>query len=278
MRVFVQLIVFLPIYLLVASSTLGWAQPVPIPFTAPEEASIPQGVAGDIIRRGRLILTHTPQQLPQYATSHLRCSNCHLKAGTVAYAAHWVGVTTRYPRYSNRSVAEVSLRQRIQGCFKRSLNGVAPPVDSEPMDAIVAYMTWLSRGIDDGYLVEGWGFPRLAQMPEPDRERGQKLFLDRCAVCHGKDGQGRLDERPQRYPYGFPPLWGNNSFNIAAGMARLHKAAAFIQRNMPFAAGGTLTTQQVYDVADFVIHQPRADYPAKVNDWQQGGKPSDARY
>lgn len=272
MRVVIQVVVFLII------ATTGWAQPGTIPFSAPEEASIPHGAAGDQIRRGRLILIHTSQQLPQYATSQLRCSNCHLKAGTVAYAAPWVGVTTRYPRYSSRAAAEVSLRQRIQGCFKRSLNGQPPPVDSEPMDAIVAYMTWLSQGIEDGYRVEGWGFPALDEAPEPDRERGQQIFGDRCGVCHGKDGQGRLDERPQRYPYGFPPLWGNHSFNLAAGMARLHKAAAFIQRNMPFAAGGILTIQQAYDVADFVIHQPRPDYPAKVNDWPQGGKPSDARY
>ncbi|MDY0190733.1 MAG: c-type cytochrome [Desulfuromonas sp.] len=274
MRAVIRLVVVLSIF----SAVSLWAQPHIIPFSAPDETSIPQGAAGDKIRRGRLILTHTPQQLPAYATSNLRCSNCHLKAGTVAYAAPWVGVTTRYPRYSNRSAADVSLRQRIQGCFKRSLNGVAPPVDSEPMEAIVAYMSWLSQGIDDGYLVEGWGFPRLNEVAEPDRERGRQLFVEHCAVCHGKDGQGSLSAVPQRYPYGFPPLWGGKSFNIAAGTARLHKAAAFIQRNMPFSSGGLLTIQQAYDVADFVIHQPRADYPAKVNDWPQGGKPIDARY
>jgi len=275
MRVVVQFVAFL----LIASATSVWAQQPPvIPFSAPEEASIPQGEAGELIRRGRLILTHTPQQLPHNARSHLRCTNCHLKAGTVAYAAPWVGVTSRYPRYSSRSATDVTLRQRIQGCFRRSLNGVAPARDSAAMDAIVAYMTWLSQGIDEGYRVEGWGFPLLAEMPVPDRDRGQQLYLQRCAVCHGKNGQGRLDDRPQRFPYGFPPLWGKHSFNIAAGMARLHKAAAFIQRNMPFAAGGILTFQQAYDIADFVIHQPREDYPPKADDWPQGGRPIDARY
>nr|WP_320050410.1 c-type cytochrome [uncultured Desulfuromonas sp.] len=264
--------------LLFASLSPGWAESERIPFSAPDESAIPAGVEGDLIRRGYLILTETPQQLPEYVHSRLRCSNCHLKAGTVAYAAPWVGVTSRYPRYSRRSASDVSLPQRIQGCFRRSLNSEAPADDSEPMQAIVAYMAWLSQGISEGYRLEGWGFPRLPENPPPDRQRGEQLFLDRCAVCHGKDGQGRLDESPQRYPYGFPPLWGKSSFNIAAGMARLHKAAAFIQRNMPFSSGGILTIQQAYDVADFVIHQPREDYPAKVHDWPEGGKPSDARY
>lgn len=264
--------------LVMASLSMVWAEAEPIPFAAPEENSIPAGPDGDLIRRGLLILTDTPRQLPDLVHSRLRCSNCHLKAGTVAYAAPWVGVTTRYPRYSRRSAGDVSLPQRIQGCFRRSLNSEAPAVDSEPMQAIVAYMTWLSEGISEGYRLEGWGFPRLAEMPPADRQRGEQLFVQRCAVCHGKEGQGRLDETPQRYPYGFPPLWGKDSFNIAAGMARLHKAAAFIQRNMPFSSGGILTIQQAYDLADFVIHQPREDYPPKVHDWPEGGKPSDARY
>lgn len=249
-----------------------------LPFIPPDENTIPQGQSGDLIRLGRQFVTHTTQQLPQYAGNSLRCSNCHLKAGTVAFSGPWVGVTTRYPRFSRRSSSDVNLAQRIQGCFMRSMNGKAPATDSPEMIAIIAYMEWLSRGVKDGKRLYGIGMPRLAQTPQPNREQGAKIFQQRCSVCHGEKGQGRLTELPQRYPYGFPPLWGDGSFNVAAGMARLHKAAAFIQRNMPFSAGGTLSIQQAYDVADFVIHQPRPDFPAKQYDWAQGGKPDDARY
>ncbi|MDD3814102.1 MAG: c-type cytochrome [Desulfocapsaceae bacterium] len=247
-------------------------------FKVPDKSTIPNGPAGEMIGRGLMLVTHTPRELPLYALSSLRCSNCHLKAGTVAFAAPWVGVIHRYPRYSSRSDKNVTLAQRIQGCFRRSLNGKAPSIDSEPMQAIIAYMTWLSRDVPPDVKVEGRGFPALAHPPTPNRQRGQELFKDRCAVCHGKDGGGRLNEKPQRYPYGFPPLWGDGSFNIAAGMARLHKAAAFIKRKMPFTAGGTLSDQEAYDIADFVIHQPRPDYAGKENDWPKGGKPDDARY
>lgn len=258
---------------------VGAANAGSVPLIPPDENSIAQGESGDLIRLGRLYLTHTPRELPQYSGNSLRCTNCHLKAGAVAFSGPWVGVTTRYPRFSRRSNTKVNLAQRIQGCFKRSLNGNAPATDSPEMMAIIAYMEWLSKGVVDGKQLYGIGMPRLAKFPpQPNRVHGEQVFQQRCSVCHGDKGQGRLTEKPQRHPYGFPPLWGNGSFNVAAGMARLHKASAFIQRNMPFSAGGTLSIQQAYDVADFVIHQPRPDFPAKQFDWAQGGKPDDARY
>ncbi|NDY42645.1 c-type cytochrome [Dissulfurirhabdus thermomarina] len=249
-----------------------------LPFRAPPETERPAGPGADLVRLGRRIATHTPAELPDLGGNALRCSNCHLKAGTVPYAAPWVGAPARYPRYSARNARQVDLRERIQGCFQRSLNGKAPRKDSRAMDALVAYIRWLSKDLPPGATVEGRGMPMLDEPAVPDRRRGARLYLDRCAVCHGEDGAGRLDQKPPRYPYGFPPLWGPRSFNIAAGMARLHKAAAFIQRNMPLAAGGTLTVQEAYDIADFVIHQPRPDFPGKERDWPKGGKPEDARY
>ncbi len=245
-------------------------------FRVPEENTIPGGKEGDMIRRGRLLVTHTPRELPQYALSALRCSNCHLKEGTVAYAAPWVGVIYRYPQYSPRSGKNITLAQRIQGCFLRSLNGVAPAEDSEPMQAIIAYMGWLSRDVPSGVKVENFGFPYLEHPRIPKRELGKGLFQDRCAVCHGEDGGGRLDEEPLRLPYGFPPLWGDKSFNAAAGMAQLNMAAAFIKRKMPFAAGGTLTDQEAYDIADFVIHQPRPDSTVEKIDKPKRDKPDNA--
>lgn len=258
---------------------VGSARADSVPLSPPDENSIPNDSTGDLIRLGRLYLTHTPRELPQYCGNSLRCTNCHLKAGTVAFSGPWVGATTRYPRFSRRSNSHVDLAQRIQGCFMRSLNGKAPATDSSEMKAIIAYIEWLSQGVIDGKQLSGIGMPRLTGTPpQPNRRHGKHIFQTRCSVCHGDTGQGRLTEKPQRHPYGFPPLWGDGSFNVAAGMARLHKAAAFIQRNMPFSAGGTLSISQAYDVADFVIHQPRPDFPAKQFDWAQGGRPDDARY
>ena len=51
--------------------------------------------------------------------------------------------------------------------------------------------------------------------------------------CHKDDGQGEPNKSP-RLGYSIPPLWGDDSFNAAAGMAKLAHAAAYIRTNMPF--------------------------------------------
>ena len=75
----------------------------------------------------------------------------------------------------------------------------------------------------------------------------------------------------------FPPLWGPQSFNVGAGMARLSVAAAFVRAQMPPGNTGTLTDQEAYDVAAYFTTQPRPDFPGKENDWPAGGRPADAR-
>jgi thiosulfate dehydrogenase len=117
---------------------------------------------------------------------------------------------------------------------------------------------------------------------KPNRENGKQVYAPQCAVCHGKDGEG-LKAANGRVIY--PPLWGDESFNIGAGMARTYTAAVFVKRNMPigfhdkFPLGqGGLSDQEAVDVAEYFSHQPRPDFPEKVNDWPKGKKPVDARY
>ena len=117
----------------------------------------------------------------------------------------------------------------------------------------------------------------------PDPVHGKKLYEAKCAECHGGNGEGLKNARNE---FVFPPLWGNDSFNIGAGMARTYTAAAFIKNNMPVAyglnaplgQGGALSDQDAVDVAEYFSHQPRPDFAAKVKDWPNGGKPKDARY
>ena len=45
----------------------------------------------------------------------------------------------------------------------------------------------------------------------------------------------------------------------------------------PLGQGG-LTEQEAVDVAAYFSGQPRPDFPDKVKDWPNGGKPMDARY
>jgi thiosulfate dehydrogenase len=116
--------------------------------------------------------------------------------------------------------------------------------------------------------VEGAGLAKLTPLPG-DSARGREIFATTCTRCHGAEGQGTALA---------PPLWGAGSFNIGAGMARLRTAAAFIRHNMPFDRPGTLSDQQAFDVAAFIVSRPRPDLAGKENDWPNGDAPPDVAY
>jgi thiosulfate dehydrogenase len=111
-----------------------------------------------------------------------------------------------------------------------------------------------------------------------DPAHGAAVFAARCASCHGADGLGTKAEGG----YAFPPLWGPDSYNDGAGMARPVTAANFIRANMPFGTSyeaPVLSEQEAFDVAVFIDSQPRphragneADYPNLAL------KPADALY
>ena len=250
------------------------APAAPEPLLARLMAQIPDGDAGAAIRRGRELVEHTYELRPANVGNGLHCTSCHLDGGTLANAGPWIGLPAVFPEFRARSGKVDALSRRVNDCFERSMNGTALDPDGEDMAAILGYMTFISRAAPDGRPPPGRGFPRITPPPAPDRQAGADKYATRCASCHGADGAGLLANGT----YAFPAVWGPRSFNIGAGMARLDTAAAFIRANMPRGAGGTLSAQDAYDIADFMIIQPRPDFAGKVNDWPQGGKPRDARY
>lgn len=244
------------------------------PFHKYDETKVPNDQLGEAIKRGRAIVTHTFEELPDHVGNRLHCSSCHLDGGTVANAGPWIGLPGMFPEYRARSGRVDTLANRINDCFERSMNGVALDPKSEEMAAIQAYMSFISRGVESGVALAGRGFKRTEHPRVPDRGRGEVLYQKTCIACHGPEGAGLQNNGA----YLYPPLWGEHTFNIGAGMARLDTAAAFIRHNMPLGAGGTLSDQDAYDVAAFVTEKPRPDFARKAQDWPKGGKPRDARY
>ncbi len=237
--------------------------------------TIPSGPQGDTIRRGRELVMDSHRLMPDNVGNGLNCTNCHINGGTTPKAAPYVGVTDRYPKYRARSGKVDNLEERVNGCMERSMAGKALDPESDEMRAIVAWMTWLSKDVPDGKAVQDIGMPRIQPPAPPDPVRGEALYATKCAACHQPDGQGMFAPDGKTL---FPPLWGERSFNIGAGMARLHTAAAFVKWNMPQGQGGTLTDQEAYDLAAFFTVQPRPDLAKKGLDWPKGDKPEDARY
>ena len=225
--------------------------------------------------KGQVFFNNTPKLLSQYDHSSLSCSSCHLRGGQKPFGASLVGVYNRYPRYQARAGRVATLPERINGCFVRSLNGKPLPLKGNEMKAFMAYLQWISKDVPAGKKAPGFGIKKIKGIFKANRFRGKTLYAVRCARCHGLHGQGAFKSNGGVL---VPPVWGKKSFNIGAGMARLSVAAAFIKWNMPRWQGRTLSSQQSYDIADYLIRQPRPDFAGKNKDWPKGGKPADARY
>ena len=244
-------------------------------WTVPEIGALPDNANTRVIRRGRDLVTATyarigpevPDRADRFAGNNLACGNCHLQAGTKKFGIPLFGLYGKYPRYSARSEAEVTIEGRLNACMTRSMNGRALATGSRPMQEFVAYIKFLSTGVKPGEVVSGLG---VGSMPELDRAadpaRGKGLYANTCAVCHNTDGSGIRRSLPTTdLGYMMPPLWGPDSFNDGAGMARLITAANFIHFNMPHGAdylNPQLTPEDAWDIAAYVESQPR---PHKAN-------------
>jgi thiosulfate dehydrogenase len=243
----------------------------------PPDSEIPNDHVGAAIRRGRAILTATRDSLPGYVGNNLRCTSCHLDAGTRQDAAPWVGVYSRFPQYRSRNGKINVIQDRINDCFQRSLAGKALEPGGRDIADIIAYMAFLSRGVAPPGDVPGQGFKMMTPV-KPDTANGKLVFASQCARCHGGRGEGMDNPDPDGQPRYYPPLWGPRSYTIGAGMARLRTAAAFISRQMPYDRPGTLTDQEAFDVAAYVNSNERPDFGPKAADWPNGDPPPDVAY
>lgn len=242
-------------------------QPIAVqPYTPPDENTIPDDEFGAMIRYGKQVFVDTREHASQYVGNNLSCVNCHLDAGRLANSAPLWAAWVKYPAYRNKNKMVNTMEERIQGCFRYSMNGKPPPADSRELKALMSYAYWLASGAPTGVDLPGRGYPALEEPPTPpDYARGKTVYKDNCALCHGEQGQGT----EVKDKYVFPPLWGDGSYNWGAGMHRINTAAAFIRANMPLAKGGSLSLQDAWDVAYFINSHQRPQDPRFDGDIKQ---------
>src|SRR5215469_1650528 len=128
-----------------------------------------------------------------------------------------------FPQYSARAGGEISIEDRINSCMTRSMNGRPLANDAPEMQAMVAYIKFLSTGVARDQHLPGLG---TGQMPElkraADPARGEPQYASHRAACHKIDGSGvRGSAAGSDLGYIMPPLWGRDTFNDGAGMAHI---------------------------------------------------------
>lgn len=262
------------------------------PSEAYDVSALPDDHYGRLARYGKELTERTFAYIGpevknpkmRFAGNNLACSSCHEKAGTKPFAMPWVGVHGSFPQYRGREDEVSTVPERINGCMERSMAGKPLPLDSREMKAFETYMHFLSVGVPTGAQIVGQGLPKV-KMPDrrADPEAGKAVYAEKCSSCHQPHGGGlRAGPPGSAMGYAMPALWGKDSFNNGAGMSRLVFATTFVYTNMPLGAEHgkpQLTLDQAYDVAAYVLSQPRPvkahlerDFPARWN------KPVDAAF
>jgi thiosulfate dehydrogenase len=242
-----------------AAPVVATLAPVPIVRVAPPpESSIPNNDFGKEVALGRQIFIDPGHYAKAYVGNPLSCENCHLDAGRLADAAPLWGAYPMYPAYRAKNHHVNTFAERLQGCFRFSMNGKAPPLGDPVLVALETYAYWMAQGQPVGKAMPGHGYPKLsAPSSAPDYARGETVFKHDCALCHGGDGQGQ--HAADRVV--FPPLWGPQSYNWGAGMEQVDNAAGFIKANMPLGRGRSLSDQDAWDVAYFMNAHERPQDP-----------------
>jgi len=246
-------------------------------------------IAEPSVEYGRLLVRETAAMMGpghadpamRFSGSSMDCASCHLDTGTEPGTLSLLQTDSAYPRFSGRDGGMRDLRDRINGCMTRSMNGRELDRDSIEMVSIEMYI----KNLNQQYALMGESKTTPAE-PDPfnepnrraDIDAGEVVFRERCQVCHGDNGQGLLQTTNPADGYLFPPLWGPDSFNNGAGMTRILTAARFIKARMPLGQAD-LSDDEAYDVAAFMNSHERPqrdnlelDYPDLTN------KPIDSPY
>jgi len=158
----------------------------------------------------------------------------------------------------------ITLKERINGCMIRSMNGKELPADGPEMQAIIAYIKYLGQGTPEGVRVAGMGLFPISDPPLAiDATRGQRVYADLCASCHKDDGQGEPTSRRalaisfRRYGATTAsmrrPAWRSLLMPRPLSAPTCRSASAIRIRCSP--------CSRAWDVAAYMISKPRPPAP-----------------
>jgi thiosulfate dehydrogenase len=202
--------------------------------------------------------------------THLSCDHCHqgigdkqdadgnpLK-GSLSLGASWA-MADMYDRFTGL-LLPYELRQ--MQCYINSSNGYKPNIADDLIRDVTAYSRFLSVALDyriaDHHDEQGIDEIPASATPKQgdDYVRGEDLYKQKCAQCHGPQGFG-LEANGRVVA---PALAGPNSWNMQSRNYFYYVSTilpGFICRNMPPGQGNTLANEECRDIAYYISNLPR---------------------
>jgi len=255
-----------------------------------DSTAIPGDKYGEAVRYGQELMYNTAYYIGpegingKYLGNKMNCTNCHQQGGTKPFSFNLMRSQEDYPQYRAREGQVLTLAERVNNCVTRPHNGKPLPLDSKEMVAFLSYFRWINSFVPHDKPIKGIKnlevtLPDVAANPI----HGEQLYVQHCARCHGKEGEGQL--RNDQVTYTYPPLWGKYAYQPGSSMHRVIKQAQWLKANMPYDKATWdkpfLTDAEAMDIAAFVNddsrhHRPdikNFDYPhpeEKALDYDKG--------
>ena len=202
--------------------------------------------------------------------TQLKCDNCHQQQGdkqdahgnrlkgSISLAASWA-MADMYDRFTGL-LLPYELRQ--MQCFINSSNGFKPNISDDLIRDVTAYSRFLSAALDlrIGNHYEEQGIDEIAASDTlkqgDDYVRGEAVYRQKCAACHGPQAQGKVvNGRVFAPAIAGPNSWNMQSRNYFYFVNTI--LPGFICRNMPLGQENTLSNQECRDIAYFISNLPR---------------------
>ena len=159
----------------------GW----PTNWYARDVTNLPASPENDIIRYGHSLIVDTAKHIGKAASRSAKAlcrqrsclQELPSRRGLRPFAAPFVSTFATFPMLVDDQV--ITLKERINGCMLRSMNGKDLPKDSPEMEALIAYIKFLGQGTPEGVRIAGMGLFLLRDPPlAADGGRGEKVYAD----------------------------------------------------------------------------------------------------
>ncbi|HUL91188.1 MAG TPA: c-type cytochrome [Burkholderiales bacterium] len=202
--------------------------------------------------------------------TQLSCDHCHQSIGdkqdargnplkgSLSLGASWA-MADMYDRFTGL-LLPFELRQ--MQCYINSSNGYKPNISDDLIRDVTAYSRFLSVALDYkiGNHHDEQGVDEIPASATPkqgdDYVRGEALYKQKCARCHGPQAFGtEADGRVVAPALAGPNSWNAQSRNYFYYVSTI--LPGFICRNMPPGQENTLPNQECRDIAYYISNLPR---------------------